>query len=177
MRCEISEPFADAGVLGPERGAEAVQPCDGEMRLGNRGSCKSVRQDSRCVQLCPVKLYGLRRRQRLRKSGQTPHLLILCSLSLARSLTLSLSLSHPPSLPPSPPLSSCTLSGGLLSLPPPSKTPFWIPPHICDSVSGVSCDAVIGTWPSLFLGSRTAGPCPSSNLCYLCLSHTADLLG
>ena len=96
MRCEISEPFADAGVLGPERGAEAVQPCDGEMRLGNRGSCKSVRQDSRCVQLCPVKLYGLRRRQRLRKSGQTPHLLILCSLSLSPSLSPTL----PPSLPP-----------------------------------------------------------------------------
>lgn len=55
IRCEVSGPVTDSRGLGPKPGAEVLQPCDGEMRLGNRGSCKSVRQDPRCVQLCPVK--------------------------------------------------------------------------------------------------------------------------
>lgn len=57
IRCEISGPVTDSRGLGPKPGAEVLQPCDGEMRLWNLGSCKSVRQDPRCVQLCPVKTF------------------------------------------------------------------------------------------------------------------------
>lgn len=55
IRCEVSMPVTDSRGFSPKPGAEVLQPCDGEMRLRNRGSCKSVRQDPRCVQLCPVK--------------------------------------------------------------------------------------------------------------------------
>lgn len=55
IRCEISGPVTDSRGVSPKPRAEVLQPYDGEMRLRNRGSCKSVRQDPRCVQLCPVK--------------------------------------------------------------------------------------------------------------------------
>ena len=55
IRCEISRPVTNSRGLGPKPGVEVVQSCDGEMCVGDRGSSKSVRQDSRCVQLWPVK--------------------------------------------------------------------------------------------------------------------------
>lgn len=55
IRCEISGPVTDSRGFSPKPRAEVLQSYDGEMRLRNRGSCKSVRQDPRCVQLCPVK--------------------------------------------------------------------------------------------------------------------------
>lgn len=55
-RCEAIEFRACPGGLRAERGAEVVSPGDSAVCLGDGAGHKSVCQEPRCVQLCPVKL-------------------------------------------------------------------------------------------------------------------------